>query len=99
LGPVKARAAAGSRAPAFACKEQCRAPLRRYRIAREKQQAAGSSSLSPCFSGGSGDRSYIGVAAGLACLPDGRLQTATESWRGGGESAMVVHARIPKPRW
>jgi gamma-glutamyltranspeptidase/glutathione hydrolase len=33
---------------------------------------------------------HIGIAAGLTYLPDGRLQTATESWRGGGGSAMVV---------
>ena len=33
---------------------------------------------------------YIGIAAGLQLLPHGRLETATESWRGGGGSAMVV---------
>jgi gamma-glutamyltranspeptidase/glutathione hydrolase len=33
---------------------------------------------------------YIGIAAGVVLLPDGKLQTATESWRGGGGSAMVV---------
>jgi gamma-glutamyltranspeptidase/glutathione hydrolase len=32
----------------------------------------------------------IGIVAGLSFLPGGRLQTATESWRGGGGSAMVV---------
>jgi len=33
---------------------------------------------------------HIGIAAGLTYLPDGDLQTATESWRGGGGSAAVV---------
>jgi gamma-glutamyltranspeptidase/glutathione hydrolase len=33
---------------------------------------------------------YIGIAAGLQILPHGKLETATESWRGGGGSAMVV---------
>jgi gamma-glutamyltranspeptidase / glutathione hydrolase len=33
---------------------------------------------------------YIGIAAGLQMLPHGKLETATESWRGGGGSAMVV---------
>ncbi|MEA2283666.1 MAG: gamma-glutamyltranspeptidase / glutathione hydrolase [Solirubrobacteraceae bacterium] len=33
---------------------------------------------------------YIGIAAGLRYLPRGRLQTASERWRGGGGSAMVV---------
>ena len=40
---------------------------------------------------------YIGIAAGLAFLPGGTLETATESWRGGGGSAMVVHPRNPVP--
>jgi gamma-glutamyltranspeptidase / glutathione hydrolase len=40
---------------------------------------------------------YIGIAAGLAFLPGGRLQTATEAWRGGGGSAMVVRPRNPVP--
>jgi gamma-glutamyltranspeptidase/glutathione hydrolase len=33
---------------------------------------------------------YIGIVAGLQLLPHGKLETATESWRGGGGSAMVV---------
>jgi gamma-glutamyltranspeptidase/glutathione hydrolase len=33
---------------------------------------------------------YIGIVAGLQNLPNGKLETATESWRGGGGSAMVV---------
>jgi gamma-glutamyltranspeptidase/glutathione hydrolase len=33
---------------------------------------------------------YIGIAAGLQLMPHGKLETATESWRGGGGSAMVV---------
>jgi gamma-glutamyltranspeptidase / glutathione hydrolase len=33
---------------------------------------------------------YIGIAAGLQLLPRGKIETATESWRGGGGSAMVV---------
>ena len=33
---------------------------------------------------------YIGIVAGLENLPHGRIETATESWRGGGGSAMVV---------
>jgi gamma-glutamyltranspeptidase/glutathione hydrolase len=38
---------------------------------------------------------YIGIAAGLTFLPDGSLETATESWRGGGGSAMVVKPENP----
>jgi gamma-glutamyltranspeptidase / glutathione hydrolase len=38
---------------------------------------------------------YIGIAAGLQILPGGKLQTATESWRGGGGSAMVVRPENP----
>jgi gamma-glutamyltranspeptidase/glutathione hydrolase len=33
---------------------------------------------------------YIGIVAALAFLPEGKVQAATESWRGGGGSAMVV---------
>ena len=33
---------------------------------------------------------YIGIVAALQNLPHGKLETATESWRGGGGSAMVV---------
>lgn len=33
---------------------------------------------------------YIGIVAGLRLFPGGRMQAATESWRGGGGSAMVV---------
>jgi gamma-glutamyltranspeptidase/glutathione hydrolase len=40
---------------------------------------------------------YIGIVAGLAFLPHGRLETATESWRGGGGSAMVVRPENPEP--
>jgi gamma-glutamyltranspeptidase/glutathione hydrolase len=40
---------------------------------------------------------YIGIVAALAFLPDGKLQTATESWRGGGGSAMVVRPENPDP--
>ncbi|WP_354701939.1 Glutathione hydrolase proenzyme [Paraconexibacter sp. AEG42_29] len=40
---------------------------------------------------------YIGIVAGLSFLPGGRLQTATESWRGGGGSAMVVRPENPDP--
>jgi gamma-glutamyltranspeptidase / glutathione hydrolase len=49
-------------------------------------QAAPSSPLLP---------PYIGIAAGLQLLPHGRLETATESWRGGGGSAMVVQPSNP----
>ena len=35
-------------------------------------------------------KDYIGIAAGLRLFPRGRMQAATESWRGGGGSAMVV---------
>jgi gamma-glutamyltranspeptidase / glutathione hydrolase len=35
-------------------------------------------------------KDYIGIAAGLRLFPRGRIQAATESWRGGGGSAMVV---------
>ena len=44
-----------------------------------------------------GQVDYIGIVAALAFLPDGRLQTATESWRGGGGSAMVVRPQNPDP--
>ncbi|MCW3040220.1 MAG: ggt [Solirubrobacterales bacterium] len=40
---------------------------------------------------------YIGIAAGLSFLPGDRLQTATEAWRGGGGSAMVVTPENPDP--
>jgi gamma-glutamyltranspeptidase/glutathione hydrolase len=40
---------------------------------------------------------YIGIVAGLALLPHGKLETATESWRGGGGSAMVVRPQNPLP--
>jgi gamma-glutamyltranspeptidase/glutathione hydrolase len=33
---------------------------------------------------------YIGIVAALKFLHRGRMQAATESWRGGGGSAMVV---------
>jgi gamma-glutamyltranspeptidase/glutathione hydrolase len=33
---------------------------------------------------------YIGIVAALQNLPRGKIETATESWRGGGGSAMVV---------
>ena len=45
-----------------------------------------------------GPADYIGIVAALSFLPDGRLQTATESWRGGGGSAMVVRPENPDPR-
>jgi gamma-glutamyltranspeptidase/glutathione hydrolase len=45
-----------------------------------------------------GPTDYIGIVAALSFLPDGRLQTATESWRGGGGSAMVVKPANPDPR-
>ena len=38
---------------------------------------------------------YIGIAAGLELLPHGQLETATESWRGGGGSAMVGQPANP----
>jgi gamma-glutamyltranspeptidase/glutathione hydrolase len=40
---------------------------------------------------------YIGIAAGLAFLPHHRVESATESWRGGGGSAMVVKPATPVP--
>ncbi len=40
---------------------------------------------------------YIGIAAGLVFLPHDKLETATESWRGGGGSAMVVRPGSPAP--
>src|SRR4051812_6877855 len=40
---------------------------------------------------------YIGIAAGLVLLPHDKLETATESWRGGGGSAMVVRPQNPIP--
>ena len=40
---------------------------------------------------------YIGIAAGLSLLGNGHVQTATESWRGGGGSAMVVRPVNPDP--
>jgi gamma-glutamyltranspeptidase/glutathione hydrolase len=53
--------------------------------------------FAPCCAGGAGLPKYIGIVAALAFLPDGRLQTATESWRGGGGSAMVVRPKTPVP--
>jgi gamma-glutamyltranspeptidase/glutathione hydrolase len=55
--------------------------------------------LAPCCSGEAGQPNYIGIVAALAFMPGGRLQTATESWRGGGGSAMVVRPRNPRPGW
>jgi gamma-glutamyltranspeptidase / glutathione hydrolase len=40
---------------------------------------------------------YIGIAAGLVFMPHHDLETATESWRGGGGSAMVVKPGTPVP--
>jgi gamma-glutamyltranspeptidase/glutathione hydrolase len=40
---------------------------------------------------------YIGIVAAVAFLPRGKLATATESWRGGGGSAMVVRPQNPRP--
>jgi gamma-glutamyltranspeptidase/glutathione hydrolase len=40
-------------------------------------------------------RRYIGIAAGLQIMPRGKLLTATENWRGGGGSAMVVRPENP----
>src|SRR4051794_11529579 len=40
---------------------------------------------------------YIGIAAGLVFLPHDKLETATESWRGGGGSAMVGRPQNPIP--
>jgi gamma-glutamyltranspeptidase/glutathione hydrolase len=39
----------------------------------------------------------IGVAAGLVFLPRHHIETATESWRQGGGSAMVVRPSTPVP--
>src|SRR3954452_4925043 len=41
---------------------------------------------------------YIGIVAALSFLPGHKLQTATESWRGGGGSAMVLRPQNPDPR-
>jgi gamma-glutamyltranspeptidase/glutathione hydrolase len=41
---------------------------------------------------------YIGIVAALSFLPGHHLQTATESWRGGGGSAMVVRPENPVPK-
>jgi gamma-glutamyltranspeptidase/glutathione hydrolase len=38
-------------------------------------------------------KDYIGIAAGLRLFPQRRMQAATESWRGGGGSAMVVRPK------
>jgi gamma-glutamyltranspeptidase / glutathione hydrolase len=54
-------------------------------------------SFSACCNSAERDPNYIGIAAGLVFLPGGRLQTATESWRGGGGSAMVVRPQNPIP--
>ena len=40
---------------------------------------------------------FIGIVAALAFHPNNRLSTATESWRGGGGSAMVVRPENPNP--
>jgi gamma-glutamyltranspeptidase/glutathione hydrolase len=39
----------------------------------------------------------IGLAAGLVFLPHHRIETATEAWRSGGGSAMVVRPSTPVP--
>jgi gamma-glutamyltranspeptidase/glutathione hydrolase len=41
---------------------------------------------------------YIGIVAALAFLPNHRLEAVTESWRGGGGSAMVVRPENPTPK-
>jgi gamma-glutamyltranspeptidase/glutathione hydrolase len=38
---------------------------------------------------------YIGIVAAVGFHPHGRITTATESWRGGGGSAMVVRPQNP----
>jgi gamma-glutamyltranspeptidase/glutathione hydrolase len=53
--------------------------------------------FTPCCSGSAGQPRYIGIVAALAFMPGKRLQTATESWRGGGGSAMVVRPENPDP--
>jgi gamma-glutamyltranspeptidase/glutathione hydrolase len=40
---------------------------------------------------------YIGIAAGLVFLPHHKVEAATEAWRGGGGSAMVVKPGTPVP--
>jgi len=40
---------------------------------------------------------YIGIVAAVAFHRNGKLTTATESWRGGGGSALVVRPRNPRP--
>jgi gamma-glutamyltranspeptidase/glutathione hydrolase len=40
----------------------------------------------------------IGLVAGLVLLPHHRIETATESWRSGGGSAMVVRPSTPVPQ-
>jgi gamma-glutamyltranspeptidase/glutathione hydrolase len=40
---------------------------------------------------------YIGIVAAVAFHRNGRLTTATESWRGGGGSALVVRPQNPRP--
>jgi gamma-glutamyltranspeptidase / glutathione hydrolase len=78
---------------------------------RASQTAGSPTSAEPAFTGEYGkaltrrgeefeapDDGYIGIVAGLAFLPGGRLQTATEAWRGGGGSAMVVRPENPVPK-
>jgi gamma-glutamyltranspeptidase/glutathione hydrolase len=38
---------------------------------------------------------YIGIVAAVGFLRHGKITTATESWRGGGGSAMVVRPQNP----
>ena len=40
---------------------------------------------------------YIGIVAAVAFHRNGKLTTATESWRGGGGSALVVRPQNPRP--
>ncbi|MBJ7330213.1 MAG: gamma-glutamyltransferase [Solirubrobacteraceae bacterium] len=74
---------------------------------RASQRNAATTGAEPAFIAQYGDalaarghafapQDYIGIVAGLSLLPGGRMQAATESWRGGGGSAMVVR---PERRW
>ena len=57
--------------------------------------AARGQTLAPCCAGAADGPKYIGIVAALKLLPRGRVQAATEAWRGGGGSAMVVRPENP----
>ena len=75
---------------------------------RASQRNASTTDAEPAFINQYGDAltakgeafkptSSIGIVAALELHPRGRITTATEAWRGGGGSAMVVRPHNPNP--